>query len=414
MSAAHGGKNFFKGRKEMKKARKITMVIVAILLVLSSLVIGTAALQTNGTMNITITADKKTNLSPGDIITYTVNIKSDFNSTGMRWPIMFQSNVLEMVTVNGNEGNVLPLAALSMPGSSLTSRNATGETEMHQGTYSSTAYGCLLVQWNARDFGGVPNYYYSPNGQNCFTFQLRVKSSGFSNNASAIVRIVTNIAGYSNQFYRQALEDVNFEGSFYDINLTVTPTNPTETVTAFNELPGLYKKFESLDVIIDDELGFIYGFTEIFTEDMLITLSSLENYFLRTTGGAKYTLTPNDMDEYSTGAMLHLTTADDVPIKDYSFVVFGDINGDFSVNAEDLNLSVELQLGNYEQLACLAELDSWEATDHPVLFAADVDFDYKYNMGTDYAVIIDHGLMGVGYINQTRTKGASGSPIVFW
>jgi len=383
------------------------MIIVAILLVFASLAIGASARQDSGTITLTITADKNANLQPGDIVTFTVFVKSDYNCIGMRWPIMFQTNVLEMVTESGNIGNVQPLA-LGMQGASLTS--SLGDSSMFISPYTTSNYGCLLVQWTANTFAGNPNYYNKPQGEDCFTFQLRVKPAGtFTNGASSRIIIPTLDYYRDNVFYHQALEDTSDSTSNYTLQtLTVTQSPGYETVTAFNEAPALLKRSEQLDVVVDNELGYLYGFTEMFTDYWYI--EDYHNTYLRTTGGAKYTITPNEMGCISTGAVLHLTTADDVPIRDYTFIVFGDLNGDRVVNSDDAAMSMSIQM---YALNWMQNMDSYDAKDHPVLFAADVNFDGIYDNGADFSYLIDCGVLYKGYLSQTRTL-VNNSPVIPW
>ncbi len=72
----------------MKMWKKVTAIAVVLLLVLSTMSIGVSAEGETGTIGITITADKTTNLYPGDIVTFTINISTNFRAFAMRSPVM--------------------------------------------------------------------------------------------------------------------------------------------------------------------------------------------------------------------------------------------------------------------------------------------------------------------------------------
>ena len=63
----------------MKMMKKVAAILFALLLVLSTVSLSVSAEGETGTIGITITADKTNNLYPGDIVTFTINISTNFN-----------------------------------------------------------------------------------------------------------------------------------------------------------------------------------------------------------------------------------------------------------------------------------------------------------------------------------------------
>ena len=101
----------------MKMWKKVTAIAVVLLLVLSTMSIGVSAEGETGTIGITITADKTTNLYPGDIVTFTINISTNFRAFAMRWPVMYTLKAFEPVVANDGNGdadygNVIGLGTL--------------------------------------------------------------------------------------------------------------------------------------------------------------------------------------------------------------------------------------------------------------------------------------------------------------
>ena len=89
----------------MKNLKKVTAVAVVLLLVLGTMSIGAFASVDSGAVGITINVDKTTNLYPGDIVTFTVNISTNFHYTGMRWPVMYTLKAFEPVVANDGNGD---------------------------------------------------------------------------------------------------------------------------------------------------------------------------------------------------------------------------------------------------------------------------------------------------------------------
>ena len=89
----------------MKMLKKVTAVLAVLLLVLGTMSIGAVAAGETGTIGITIRADKTDYLYPGDIVTFTMNVSTNFNYIGMRWPVMYSLKAFEPVHANDGFGD---------------------------------------------------------------------------------------------------------------------------------------------------------------------------------------------------------------------------------------------------------------------------------------------------------------------
>ncbi len=241
----------------MKMLNKVTAVVVVLLLVLGTMSIGALASVDSGAIGITITADKTTNLYPGDIVTFTVNISTNFHYTGMRWPVMYTLKAFEPVVANDGNGdldygNVNPLGQLAdEPDSYLESAEAS--TNDPFGTpYTKANYGCLLIQWTGATSGSSVTNYYAPSGEDCLTFQLRVKPGYTANKGVGTVAIPTTNQA-KNVFYYEGVEFPNDATStFFLTSATMTVTSAPCTVNIIKEAPGMLPK-EGSPTVIDTE-----------------------------------------------------------------------------------------------------------------------------------------------------------------
>jgi hypothetical protein len=380
----------------MKTMKKVAAVLFALLLVLSSVSLGVSAEGETGTVGITITADKTTNLYPGDIVTFTINISTNFNYTAMRWPVMFTTKSFEAV-VNGEGdtayGNVRGFGTLDSAESYLESAELPNNSEAFGGTYSKTNYSGILIQWTAGTSSSGLSYYNEPNGSDCLTFQLRVKSGYTANKGVGTVAIPTTTQA-KRVFYYQGITNPADLSTLYKLDTTTMTVNSTPcTVNILSANAGIQPK-AGTDIVIDTshDINYIYGFTSVVQQNADLGPTTL-NQFITTTGNATYTFEDND-GGYGTGAVIHVFDADGNPVDDYSVVIFGDINGDCSVDADDA-VSV---------VAAIATVEEWSWGDvdaNAMMFACDIN-------GDDGVYSEDFNIMELylhheGYPDQTRS-----------
>jgi len=369
--------------------KRAALVALAILLVFASLSIGASAAGETGTIGLVFTADTDTGLYPGEIITVTLNISTDYYCTGMRWPVMFSSKIFELVTIDeDNPGNVQAFGSIAVAGSSLTSAEATGDPQVHSGIYNSTNYGCLLIQWLGQSNNGRLNYYYEPTGANCITFQLRIKASPSTTSGDIIV---PTTSAYKSLFYYQGTSDPENAVVYVmdQSNLTVTCTK--ETVNCFRTAAALVPHVNT-DTIIDEENGYIYGFTKVSSESQAIITSTDFAAFVSAESGATYQITPNSMGTCSTGAVVNAFDARNNPIGTYTVVVFGDIDGNGIIDFTDASMVLDASMSEQQF--------SWTPSpwDNAQYLACDVSADNVVT-GDDYGVVVE-AAQYYGYIGQ--------------
>ena len=386
----------------MKMMKKVAAVVFALLLVLSTVSLSVSAEGETGTIGITITADKTNNLYPGDIVTFTINISTNFNYTAMRWPVMFTTKAFEPV-INGEGdtayGNVRGFGTLDSAESYLESAELPNNSEAFGGTYSKTNYSGILIQWTAGTSSAGLSFYNEPNGSDCLTFQLRVKSGYTANKGVGTVAIPTTSQA-KKVFYYQGITDPADLSTLYKLTTTTcTITANVCTVNILSANAGIVPKAGS-DIVIntDNDINFIYGFTSVVQNGVELGPETMPQ-FISTTGGATYTVEgisdPHSTDvSYGTGSVIHVFDADGNPVDDYTIIIFGDIDGDCMIDANDM-MAVISAIGTVEEW-------SWgEVTDNAMMFACDINGDDGV-FSEDFNVI-ELYLQLEGFPDQTRS-----------
>lgn len=379
----------------MKFTKKVAAVLLALLLVMSTMSLGAYAEGETGTIGIKITADKTKNLYPGDIVTFTINIKNNFNYVCMRWPVMYTAKVFEPVIANDGNGdtdygNVSGYGSLSGVDSVLESGELPSTSEAFGGSYNKTNYKGILIQWTAGTSSSGIAYYNEPNGSDCIQFQLRVKEAPTATSATVIIPTTTQCKGF---FYYQGITDPADVSTLYKMNATTCNVTSTgATLSVYKEPAGIKAK-SGTDIVIDPD-GFIYGFTQAVRDYAEINPNTISTWIV-SAGGATYTLEANEAGTYSTGSWLRVKDADGNKVQDYQIVVFGDINGDGSIDPMD---SAELIIGylnleewcedidpkaNAKYLACDTNADGFvDSSDYGPLEVA-MHMDGYINQGYD-------------------------------
>lgn len=381
----------------MKMCKKVIALIAAILLVLSTMSIGVSAEGETKSIGITITADKTTNLYPGDIVTFTINISTNFRAFAMRWPVMYTLKAFEPVMANDGEGdadygNVIGHGGVLDDPSSFLESGECPVNDPFGAPYAKSNYGCLLIQWTGGATGtGVTNYY-APSGSDCITFQLRVKAGYTSNKGVGTVAIPTTNNAKS-VFYLQGITDPADANSTYkiavaDCNITSTPC----TVNIIKEQAGIQPKAGTPTVIdTDGPINYIYGLNSVVDEGEEIDDITIRKY-ITLTGDATFTLEENDLGVMSTGAKLFLYDAGNKFLAEYVFVIFGDCNGDGTTNGLDSLVMIDGFMYTYE----------WSyggVKDNATAFSCDMNANGQLDPD-DLAPLLDMNA-GVGYENQT-------------
>lgn len=380
----------------MKTMKKVATLLLALLLVVSTVSFAAFAEGETGSFTVKITADKTKNLYPGDIVTFTINIKNNFNCTSMRWPVMYTTKVFEPVIANDGNGdtdycNVNGFGSLGGVDSSLDSGELPSTCEAFGGSYSKTNYSGILIQWLGCTSSSALNYYNEPAGSDCITFQLRVKDVPTATSATVIIPATTQAKGF---FYYQGVTNPADPTTVYKMNSTTcTFASTGASLTVYKDPAGIKAKTGN-DIVIDED-GYIYGFTEVVRDYDELTDKTIGNW-IQAVGGATFSLEKNAAGTYSTGAVLHVKDADGKAVADYTVVIFGDINGDGLFNGMD---SAYLVMG-YLNIADWSE--DLDPKANATYFACDANAD-GWVENVDYGPL-DVVIHGNGYINQTYSS----------
>jgi hypothetical protein len=121
--------------------------------------------------------------------------------------------------------------------------------------------------------------------------------------------------------------------------------------------------------------------------------------FISTVGGATYTIEGNTNEHssdicYGTGSVIHVFDADGNAVDDYTIIIFGDIDGDAQVDANDM----------MEVISAISTEQEWSwgnVTDNAQMFACDINGDDGV-FSEDFN-ILELFLQLEGYPDQTRS-----------
>lgn len=333
----------------MKTAKKILSVILSVLFV--SAVFGVCA-SAEGTANGDesveyIVTTEQEDYAPGDDITVSVSLKTNYNMTTFRFPIMFDSAVFELP-------NLINLTALNTCKEKGTLGYNSQDVEKFIPTeYSSSDFGGVLVQWTASVSNSTLGCLNLPNGEVCFTFTLRAKTSAAGK--SGTIFIPSEYTG----FYDQAIQTPTDATTIYNLKdggLTSSFEHASANVNIVGETADLVpnEAYDSQAVVNKDKM-LVYGFDVGMTSRAEITQK------VKASGAGSLKITSAEYG-MGTGTVIDVIVDDSV-VKSYKIVVFGDVNGDALIDTNDTleGRAVSLSLKMFD--------------DSAVRFAADVTGD---------------------------------------
>ena len=308
----------------MKNSRRLIAAVLAIFVTFGCLSITASAAGTpvgNESMQVIVKTGIEINY-PGDYVTVTLNIANNYHATSMRFPVLFSADILEIDEANLN---LQELGQLTTVTGNLDA-NTTGNPIFYPAGYSSSDYGVILIQWTGTSNAGMLGCYNRPLGEDCISFQLRVKD-----NADGVASVL--IPPESNLFYRQAMNDPADGTSIYSMSPAACPLTFTSAqVTAQFQAPDL-EAFPGSDTVIDKSENLIYGLS--------LGLISLENHVVPI-GGATLELEKSSEFICGTGTVVNVMLNGNV-YRSYTVVIFGDINGDGNVDGIDAGLLVDYE-----------------------------------------------------------------------
>lgn len=331
----------------MKTAKKILSVILSVLFV--SAVFGVCASAegtANGDESVTyIVTTEKENYAPGDDITVSVSLKTNYNMTTFRFPIMFDSTVFELP-------NLISLTAMNTCKAKGTLGYNSQDVEKFIPTeYAGGDFGCVLVQWTAAVSNSTLGCLNLPNGEVCFTFTLKAKTSAAGKTGT--IFIPSEYTG----FYNQAIQTPTDATTIYNLKdgeLTMDFKNAN--VNIIGETADLVpnEAYES-KAVVNKEKMLVYGF------DAGMTSTAEIKQKVKASGAGSLKITGSEYG-MGTGTVIDVIV-DDAVVKSYKIVIFGDVNGDALIDTND---TLEVRAVSFS----LKRFD-----DSAVHFAADVTGD---------------------------------------
>ena len=305
----------------MNITKKILSVILSVILAVAVFGVCASAEGTaNGdeSMTVTVSTDKDV-YAPGDEITVTVSLKTNFNMTAFRFPILFNSDVFEIPNLIG----LTALNTTKVKGTLLA--NSLNDGSASVDGYDSSEFSVVLVQWTAGITDSTMGVLNLPNGEQSFSFKVKAKTSAAGKEGTFF--IPSEYKG----FYNQAIQTPTDATTIYYIDdAAFAKEFIPATVNVVGETADLVPNsaYDS-KAVIDKTNMVVYGF-----DVGMSTTAELKQKIIASGAGAisvEYT-------EYGlgTGAKINVVV-DDAVVKTYSVVIFGDVNGDALIDGNDVS-----------------------------------------------------------------------------
>ncbi|MBR3835472.1 MAG: hypothetical protein IKJ69_01625 [Clostridia bacterium] len=304
----------------MKISKRILAILLAVTLACSLFAISASAAGTpTGTeaMTVTITTDNET-YEAESAVQVRVTIASNYNVPSFRFPIMFDSSVYELPTIIGLVGQNTCATSGTL------NSNTIDTAQFIPEAYDPSAFGCILVQWTASVSNGEVGHINNEAGELAFTFELKTKSSAVGKTGTIF------IPEESDLFYYQAIENPADATTFYYLDSTTCAMTfvPANAMVVGEQVSLVPNEDYGTPAIIDEENRRIYGF------GLGLSGPSEIKEYVKATGDAVIRTTPTDLG-FGTGTVISLNI-DAVPVKSYTLIIFGDINGDAYTDGYDL------------------------------------------------------------------------------
>lgn len=331
----------------MKITKKILSVILSVILAVAVFGVCASAEGTaNGdeSMTVTVSTDKD-EYSPGESITVKVSLKTNFNMTAFRFPILFNTDVFEVP-------NLIGLTALNTTKAKGTLlANSLNDGSVTVDGYDSSEFSVVLVQWTAGISDSTMGCLNLPDGEESFTFTVKAKSSAAGKEGTFF--IPSEYKG----FYNQAIQTPTDATTIYYLDDSAfTKEFISKTVSIVGESADLVPNsaYDS-KAVIDKTNMIVYGFDA----GMTSTAELKQKVIATGNGTIKVVYTEYGL---GTGSKINVVV-DNTVVKSYSVVIFGDVNGDALIDTND-----------YADIGTVvAALTTY--TDPVIIMAADVNGD---------------------------------------
>lgn len=306
----------------MKITKKILSVILSVILAVAVFGICASAEGTtteSESMTVTVSTDKD-EYAPGDEITVTVSLKTNYNMTAFRFPVMFNSDVFEIP-------NLIGLTALNTAKEKGTIlANSLNDGSVTVEGYDASEFSCILVQWTAAVSDSTLGCLNLPDGEPCFSFKLKAKSSAAGK--SGTILVPSEYTGFYNQAIRTPTDATTI---YYIDTATFTKEFVSKTVNVVGEEIDLVPNsaYDS-KAVIDKTNMIVYGF------DVGMTVTSELKQKVSVTGSGSLETV---FTEYGlgTGSKINVKVDSEI-VKTYSVVIFGDVNGDALIDSNDSSI----------------------------------------------------------------------------
>ena len=318
----------------MNITKKILSVILSVILAVAVFGVCASAEGTaNGdeSMTVTVSTDKDV-YAPGDEITVTVSLKTNFNMTAFRFPILFNSDVFEIPNLIG----LTALNTTKVKGTLLA--NSLNDGSASVDGYDSSKFSVVHVQWTAGITTSTMGVLNLPNGEQSFSFKVKAKTSAAGKEGTFF--IPSEYKG----FYNQAIQTPTDATTVYYIDdAKFTKEFVSKTVSVVGETVDLVPNaaYDS-QAVIDKDRMFVYGFDV----GMGTTAELKQKVVASGSGTIKVVYTDYGL---GTGAKINVLS-DNTVVKSYTIIIFGDVNGDAVIDTNDSSdvLSAASGLKDYE------------------------------------------------------------------
>lgn len=310
-----------------KTFKKFAAVIVVASLLVSCFCFGGSAIDSsfggtptgNEAMSIGLTASADS-VEPGDVVTFTVRLSNNYNAITMFWPILYSTDFFELVdgSVTSPIDNVTAAAGTT---------TTTTDSSFIPSAYAAT-HSVIGIQWVAGGTadGGVA-VFNSGVAADCFTVQLKVKDTA---TGTGTVLIPADYDGY----YYSGVSDPSDPLTYYN---SATPFNFTFADAVNFRIGAAYVEPElvaadgfsvKLITFDGDDTQYLCGFDPVAIID---EGGDFKDQFVVNNG--TYTVS---QDMFATGTVVTVYDSTGAVFATYEIIMFGDTNGDGSIDASDI------------------------------------------------------------------------------
>lgn len=346
----------------MKISKKIFAILLAVVLTLSVFAVAASAAGTaqgDEWMTVTITTDKGTETcETKETVEVTVSIACNYNVPTFRFPILYDKSVLQTKTLLGQAALNTCATAGTLSYNKVTVDAETGINPALPEGYDPDQWGVVLFQWVANTTGSV-GCINNPDGEAAFKFNLETTKDSAGLTGSIL------IPSESDLLYYMAIEDPTVATSFYYLTpdtctMSFVPANVTVEGADVALIPNA--SYAS-DAVINETDLMVWGLGTGMT-----STADVKEY-VAATGGATISVEPTE-NGYGTGGKINLVLGGNV-LKSYTMIVFGDLNGDSSIDPMDVTGALSIIGGSVDadlytltagDLSCDGSIDPMDTT----------------------------------------------------